>query len=54
MQPDTRIDVYCMMCHELIETKPGYGVEGDSHGVCDECLAAWVAELGLEPAGEAA
>ena len=54
MLPDTRIDVYCMLCGRYLGSKPGEGIAGVSHGVCDECLAAWVAELGLEPAGEAA
>lgn len=48
MQPDT-INVYCMMCGAYLGSKPGEGVSGDSHGICEECLAAWVVELGLEP-----
>lgn len=32
--PETRIDVYCMVCGTFIHSKDGQGVSGISHGIC--------------------
>lgn len=32
------IDVYCCRCGKFMFSKDGKGVEGESHGFCDECI----------------
>jgi hypothetical protein len=33
----TKIEVVCMCCNKHLETKEGFGVEGVSSGLCDDC-----------------
>ena len=40
----TILKVVCMYCGRHIEDKDGEGVEGISHGLCMECLEAWLKE----------
>lgn len=48
----TSIEVHCMTCGKFLRTQPGEGVEGVSHGICDECLLLWLVELGIDDAEE--
>ena len=32
------MDVICAWCGKKIGEKDGKGVEGESHGICDDCL----------------
>jgi hypothetical protein len=34
--PETRIDVYCMVCKRFLYWKDGQGVSGKSHGLCND------------------
>jgi hypothetical protein len=34
----TVIQVVCAWCQKAMGTKEGYGVEGISHSICQECL----------------
>ncbi len=43
----TRIKVVCMDCGVLVRWKDGDGVTGTSHGLCDPCAAARMAEIRL-------
>lgn len=37
--------IICAWCGQDMGTKDGQGVEGDSHGICDDCLEAQLALL---------
>ena len=34
----TKITVKCGWCGKELGEKDGQGVEGDNHGICDDCL----------------
>lgn len=35
--PKTKLQIYCAWCGKCMGTKDGKGVEGVTHGICDEC-----------------
>ncbi len=34
----TAMNVICSMCNQLLKTKNGEGISGDSHSLCSNCL----------------
>ena len=35
------MDITCAWCGEKLGEKDGQGVEGESHGICDDCLTRY-------------
>ncbi len=42
------IQIVCGWCGKDLGRKLGHGVEGTSHGICDDCVVKVVAELKAE------
>jgi len=45
-EDDTTLRIVCMYCRKVMGYKPGHGVSGDSHSICEEC---WEKEFPGEP-----
>jgi hypothetical protein len=42
--------VTCAWCGRYLGTKDGHGVEGVSHGICEDCARRWLSDERVEVA----
>jgi hypothetical protein len=44
------VTVTCAWCGRYLGTKDGHGVEGKSHGICEDCARRWLSDERVEVA----